>query len=97
MSDNNLPIARYRLDNKRRIVIYSKDLATISGLSAAEINALHKKSPLRKEQDWAYNPDKEDFALSLASAQAIMVMADTKKSWQIHHAISDFLSQGFKK
>lgn len=92
-----LPINRYLLANRRRIVIYTKDLAAISNLPESKINALHKKSQLRKEQDWTFNPDKSDFALSLSSAQAIMVMADTDKSWDIHHRISDFIQQGFKK
>lgn len=95
--NGKLPIKRYMLADRRRIVIYTKDLATISNLPKSKINTLHKKSQLRKGQDWAFNPDKSDFALSLASAQAIMVMADTDKSWDIHQRISDFIHQGFKK
>lgn len=92
-----LPIKRYMLAGRRRVVIYNKDLANISKLSESKINTLHKKSQLRKGQDWAFNPDKSDFVLSLSSAQAIMVIADTDKSWEIHHRISDFIQQGFKK
>tara|TARA_R110002020_G_scaffold474773_2_gene707337 strand:- start:3513 stop:3845 length:333 start_codon:yes stop_codon:yes gene_type:complete len=96
--DKKLPIKRYMLaGRRRRVVIYTKDLANISNLSESTINTLHKKSQLRKGQDWAFNPDKSDFVLSLSSAQAIMVMADTDKSWDIHHRISDFIQQGFKK
>lgn len=94
---DKLPIKRYMIANRRRIVIYTKDLAVISTLPESAINTLHKKSRLRKGQDWAFNPSKSDFALSLASVQAIMVMADTDKSWDIHHRISDFIQQGFKK
>lgn len=92
-----LPIKRYKIASRRRIVIYTKDLAAISNLTESKLNTLHKKSQLRKGQDWEFNPDKSDFALSLSSAQAIMVMADTDKSWDIHHRISDFIQQGFKK
>lgn len=92
-----LPIKRYMLADRRRIVIYATDLSTISHLPISKINTLHKKSQLRKGQDWVFNPDKSDFALSLSSAQAIMVMADTDKSWDIHQRISDFIQQGFKK
>lgn len=95
--DKKLPIKRYMLAGSRRVVIYTKDLANISNLSESKINTLHKKSQLRKSQDWAFNPDKSDFVLSLSSAQAIMVIADTDKSWEIHHRISDFIQQGFKK
>lgn len=92
-----LPIKRYVIAGRRRMAIYNKDLANISNLSESTINTLHKKSQLRKGQDWAFNPDKSDFVLSLSSVQAIMVMADTDKSWDIHHRISDFIQQGFKK
>ena len=92
-----LPIKRYRIAGRRRVVIYNKDLAAISNLSESKINTLHKESQLRKVQDWAFNPDKSDFALSLSSAQAIMVMADTDRAWDIHHRISDFIQQGFKQ
>ncbi|CAM3414703.1 hypothetical protein GCM10016272_01480 [Psychrobacter glaciei] len=92
-----LPIKRYMLAGRRRVVLYNKDLANISNLSESKINTLHKKSQLRKGQDWVFNPDKSDFVLSLSSAQAIMVIADTDKSWEIHHRISDFIQQGFKK
>ena len=88
-----LPISRYRIDGKRVMVLYAHDLATTCLLSWSTITELLRSSQLRKSQDYLYDPEKEDFVLSLAAAQAIAVMANTDNSWRTHHKISDFIRQ----
>ncbi len=101
MQTKKLPIARANLADKRRLVIYSQDLADYSGVM---LNALRKElmhSRLREGVDWVYSPKKEDFALSLASAQALLIMAmqvaenNNDGIWQTWHAITDYI-QGIK-
>lgn len=98
---DKLPISRAQLAGKRRIVIYIGDLANYSGLAPSILyNELHD-SKLRQGIDYVYHPKKEDFALSLAAAQAVLLgyqlwgSADITAAWQTWHAISDFINQGF--
>ena len=99
---SKLPIARAKLAGKRRMAIYTHDLADYSGLPLSilinELNA----SELRQDVDYIYNPRKDSFALSLASAQALLITSingvgtNNHIAWQTWHAITDYI-QGTKE
>lgn len=95
---NNLPITRAKLAGKRRWAIYSHDLANYSKIPLSFlIHDLLKDSQLRDGIDYTYNAYKESYALSLASAQALIIMsfqwanAETSSAWQTWHAITDYI------
>lgn len=97
-----LPIKRANIAGKRRMVIYIADLADYSKIPLSFlINDLLKDSQLRDGIDYTYNAKKEDYALSLASAQALLIMsfqwanADILQAWHTWHAITDYI-QGLK-
>lgn len=98
---DKLPISRAQLAGKRRIVIYITDLANYSGIVPSILYSELHDSKLRQGIDYAYHPKKEDFALSLAAAQAVLLgyklwgSADIDAAWRAWHAISDFINQGF--
>ena len=101
MSNNNtdsapsntvkLPISRYRVSGRRVMVIYARDLADTCHLSWSTVTELVRKSKLRNPSDYLYDSEKEDFILTLSAAQAVTVIADTTRSWDVHHAISDVI------
>lgn len=92
MNPTTIPIkiARYNIANKRRMVIYLDELANHSGIPYSTLNQTLQKSSLRQKQDWEYSPKKKDFALSLSSAQAVILLAEPT-AWHTWHAITDII------
>lgn len=91
-----LPITRANLAGKRRYAIYIDKLADYSEIPLSLLIEELKASKLRQHIDWAYNPNKESYALSLASAQAIIITslvraAEHSLAWQTWHAITDHI------
>lgn len=91
-----LPISRYNLAGKRRMVIYIYDLAEYSNIEHHILCKALSQSELREKIDWAYNPKIKDIALSLASAQALILTTnkdntDKTTAWHTWHAITDII------
>lgn len=92
-----LPISRYNLAGKRRMVIYLTDLANYSQINHSILHQELLDSQLRENTDWVFNPKTKDIALSLASAQAIVLTSnhrantDKTSAWHTWHAIIDYI------
>lgn len=97
MTNDKLPIARFKLADRRRFVLYLVDVVDMAGISTKQAMTALKDNPFRDGIDFAYNPKRKDTALSLSTAQAVMLLSDgtcNKQVWDAYHAINDFLLQG---
>lgn len=52
-------------------------------------------TPLRSDIDYFYIGTNRDLILSISALQAVLVMNDTDKSWQLFNALSDLINNGF--
>lgn len=92
-----IKIARYNLAGKRRMVIYLTALAEYSQINHSILHQALLDSQLRENTDWVFNPKTKDIALSLASAQAIVLTSnhwantDKTTAWHTWHAITDYI------
>lgn len=52
-------------------------------------------TPLRLNIDYFYIGSTQEIVLSLSALQAVLVMNDTDKSWQLFNSLSDLINTGF--
>lgn len=105
----SLPVSHYNIGGRRQYVIYLSSLAShLNGDTTcrvtirAALKGLLDASKLRGGQDFAYNAKRDDWALGISAAQAILIMATSKSDemfsqdqcWQAFHQITDFITGG---
>lgn len=90
-------LTRYKFenDNKRRIVMTARNLYIMlqCDITYKQFCMSIQASPLRIDIDYQFTD--KNLLLSISSVQAILVMTDSELSWQLHHALSDLIHNGF--
>lgn len=54
-----------------------------------------EESPLRVSIDYFYIGRNHDIILTISALQAVLIMNDTDKSWQLFHDLTDLINSGF--
>ena len=85
---------------KRKFFITSKDLyrllqTDISYKTFVETNIIWSR--LRENIDYHFNEQHDTYNLSICAVQAILVLENTEKSWQLFNELTDLINNGFNR
>lgn len=101
MTNSKLPIKRYQLAGRRRIVLYLTDVAEMANITTEQAIITLKTNRFREGIDYSYDGKQGDIVLSLGTAQSVMLLSQgtckSEQVWDAYHAITDFLLKGFQK
>ncbi|WAU72973.1 MULTISPECIES: hypothetical protein [unclassified Acinetobacter] len=86
---------RFANDSKRRIGMTARNLYIMlqCDITYKQFCMSIKESHLRIDTDYQFTD--KNVLLSLSSVQAILVMSNSELSWQLHHALTDLIHNGF--
>lgn len=84
--------------NKKRLFIGSRNLydlldSNVSYKTFLETNILWSR--LRENIDYHYYKRLDTYNLSISAVQAILILENTEKSWQLFNEMTDLINAGF--
>lgn len=84
--------------HKRKIMVRAKSVYQLVNpfVAYADWSEWYiEDTPLRLNTDYFYSGPNRDIILSISAVQAVLVMNDTDKSWQLFNSLTDLINTGF--
>ena len=85
---------------KRKFFISSKQLYRLLQTDISYKTFVETKtvwSRLRENIDYHFNEQHDTYNLSICAVQAILVLENTEKSWQLFNELTDLINNGFNR